>query len=436
MKTTKSIALKALIVLPVLLNAESFSQISSEISNSLRLKAAKEKIKIYEEKLKSVKAKNYGNIKLNYTAVHFFKQPEMKLSVTQPVAVASDGVHLIYQTFDTELPVSDKNHFIASAVYSYPIFTGYALSSLIKKSELELIKQKLLYKNLKREFLLKAAELYSSIYSLKHQVLALNSAKEALLSAKEKAEALYNEGLINRSELEEINAKYYEVVADIKNINSQKNSLLETLSYLINKKISRIEGVDSLEKKVFDADLLNRSDVKAVRESLEIANTDIKLAKSKYYPSVGLQIGIKREADDILLTDNDYQNVDHSFAGISIEYTVFDGGERSADLQMAKIAKNTYRIFYEDYVNKVKTEFQSDLNTYNALFFRLKAAQEEVKARESYYEYIKAKFNEGLSDSSTLNEAIAKLAQTRAKKEAIKSKIFFLEYKLKLNSGM
>jgi len=331
--------------------------------------------------------------------------------------------------------MSDKNHFIGEIAYSYPLFTGFAVSGLIEKSKLELIKEKLNLQNVKRELLLTSAELYSNIYALKHQIMALESAKKALLSAKDKAEALYNEGLINRSSLDEINAKYYEVIADIKNINSQKTSLLQTLSYLINKPVKEIDGIIDLNRLNFKPDFNERPDVKAIKETLKISGEDIKLAKSSYYPQMGLQIGLKREADNLGLSDNDYQNIDKSYVAIGIKYNIFSGGETKAKVQMAKIAKLSSAIFLKDYLNKIKTDYENDLNTYNALFYRLKAAQQEIKARKSYYEYIKAKFDEGLADSSDLNSAIAKLAEAKAKRDAIKAKIFLLNVKLKLNGG-
>jgi len=424
-----------IISIPFLLFAETFNDIRLNIENSLKYKLAKQKVEIYKQKLKSIKAKNYGSIDISYSAVHFFDQPVMKLTTAQPVAVASDGVHLVYQTFDSELPMSDKNHYVGSIIYSYPVFTGFAVSSLISKSKLELIKAKLDLQNVKRSLLLNAAELYSGIYSLKCQINALESAKKALLSAKEKAQGFYNEGLINRSSLDEINAKYFEVIADIKNLEAKKASLLNSLSYLINKKIDRIDGIIDLSRLDFKPDFENRPDVKAIRETLSISDEDIRLAKSKRYPQVYFEGGVKREGDNIWLTDNDYQNIDKSYVAIGVKYNIFDGGSSSADIQMAKTAKLSSVIFYNDYLNEIKTEYQNDLSSYKALFFRLKAAREEVKARKSYYEYIKAKFNEGLADSSDLNDAIAKLAAAKAKRDAIKSQIFFLNVKLKLNGG-
>jgi len=423
-----------ILIFPFCLNAESFNEIQKDITNSLKYKMQEKKIKIYEEKLNSIKAKNYGTLDLEYNAVHLFKQPVMKMDSMQPVKADTTTGNLVYVPVHSELPMADKNHFTGVLKYSYPLFTGYAISNMIEKSKLELIKEKINLENVKRVLTLNAAELYSNIYALKAKINALEKAKAALLSAKEKAESFYKEGLLNKSSVDEIDAKYYEIIASIKESEAQKSSLINLLSYLINKKISKIDGVN-VEKYNLPPKFENRPDINAIKETLKIRDKDIKLAKSKYYPQIGVEAGIKREADNIVLSNNDYQNTDKSYIALGVKYNFFDGGEKKATLEMAKLAKTTQMIYYNDYLNQVKTEYQNDLDTLKALFVRLKAAKEEIKARESYYEYIRAKFEEGLADSTDLNDAIAKLANARAKKEAIKAQIFFLNVKLKLNGG-
>ena len=421
-----------ILLLPIFLNAESFNEIQKDIINSLKYKMQQQKVKIYEQKLKSIKAKNYGSLDIEYNAVHLFKQPVMKMDTMQPVAVDSTTNQLVFTPTHSELPMADKNHFVGVIKYSYPLFTGFAISNLIDKAKLELIKEKLNLENVKRELILNTAEIYSNIYALNSKIYALKKAKEALLNAKEKAEGFYKEGLINKSGLDDIGAKYFEIVASIKETKAQKQALLNLLSYVVNKKINKIDGI-TIKNIKCAPNFQNRPDVKAIKETLKISDKNIELAKSKYYPQIGIEAGLKKEADNIALNENDYQNIDKSYIALGIKYNIFDGGAKKADLQMAKLAKNAEVLFYNDYLNKVKTEYQNDLNTLKALYSQLNAAKEEVKARESYYEYIKAKFNEGLSDSSDLNDAIAKLASSWAKKEAIKAKIFFLNIKLRLN---
>ncbi len=424
---------KILIVLPCFVFAVNFSQIEQSITNSLQYKIAKKKIEIYKKRLKIAKSKNYGSLDLSYKAVYFLDQPIMKSNTPTPVAVASDGVHLIYENISYEMDVSNKEHFSAKITYSYPLFTGFAISNNIDKSKIELIKSKLELQNIKRELILNSAKLYAKIYTLKATITALIQAKKALMDAQEQALCLYKEGLINKSQLYAIKAKYYATLAHIRQIKAQKNSLLFYLSYLLNKKITKIDGLEDVDISN-NPNLLNRADIKALREGLKVGDKNIELAKSKNYPQVGLEVGVSKESDDFSFTKNDYQNLNQAYVAIGVKYNLFDASATKNSIEIAKIAKISNIIFYQNYINKVQAQYNCDIQTLNALKFELQAIKEELKARQSYYEYIKTKFNEGLVDVVDLNSAIAKLSESKAKKESIKAEIFFVKMKIKLDS--
>lgn len=288
-------------------------------------------------------------------------------------------------------------------------------------------------KNVKRVLLLNAANLYANIYALNAKLNALSKAKEAVIEAKEKAEAFYKEGLLNKSQVDEIDAKYYEIKAEIQNIISQKKALLNTLSTLLNKKIEKIDGINIPEIK--KENIEKRPDILAVKENLNLSDAMIKVAKSKNYPQIGIEVAIKKEANNMGLSKNDYQNRDKSYGAVALQYNIFDGGEKEANIEEAKLFKIKSAIFYQNYLNEAKTDYKNDLLTLRALKEMYKSAKSEVRARLSYYEYIDAKFKEGLADSSDLTNAIAKLAEARAKKEAVKSQIFFYTIKANLDGG-
>jgi len=417
---------KIIFLIPIFIFAESFNDLKNDIVNSFNYKIAKKKVKLYKEKVQLLNSKNYGDLKVNYQGIYFFDQPY----VNTQTAVAVVNNQLIYK--DIEVNTADKSHYIGEIKYSFPIFNK-TLNSNIKKSKIEVIKQQLEVENVKRILFLKATRLYAQIYGVNQNIKALQVAKQALSDSKEKAKALYDSGLLDKSNYDDINAKYYEIIAQIEDFKSKKNSLLSTLSYLLNKKITKIDALN-IDDKNFEPNFENRADIKIIKKQLDLSNQDIKIAKSNYYPEIGIQIALKRESDNLGLSNNEYSNLDKSYIAIGISYN-FDTSKKHK-LEMAKIAKNINLMFYTDYLNKIKTEYKSDLNIKKALFYQLKSIKEEIKARESYYSYIKSKFNEGLADSTDLNNAIAKLAQSKAKKEYIKSEIFFLSEKLKVNGGI
>jgi len=417
-----------------ILSAESFDEIVKKISNSYLYKLSKNEVELSKKSLEVAKSLNYGKVNLSYMAIHTFERPTMKLTTTTPVEVAPDGTHLIYQTFNTDLPMSDKNHYIGEIKYSYPLFSGFAIVNSIEKAKINLIKTKLKLKNTKRVLILNTAKLYAGIYALNQEIKALNFAKSALNSAREKVRALFNEGLVDKSEVYEIDAKYYEILAKIKKSVSKRDNLINTLSSLLNQKVVSIGLLPSIKLKK-NLNPKNRPDVKEIAKNLDIAEISEKLAKSSFYPKIGFELGLKREADNFILNKNDYQNIDKSYAGVGINWNLFNGGADRAKLEMAKISKLNALIYYKNYLNQAKVELQNDLNTLVSLKYQFKAAIKEVEARLEFYEKIKSKFNEGLVDSVDLSEAIAKLAESKAKKDYIDSQIFFYTLKANLDGG-
>ena len=428
---------KVILLLPLFINAESFNDLIKLIDNSNIIKIYKKNIKIQKEKLNQAKAKNYGKFDLEYDYMYLFDRPVMKMNSPQPIAAKNLGnaplYPLVYKDIYLKQEIGKKNNFIGALIYSYPIFTGFAISNLIDIEKLNLIKEKLKLQNIKRNMKLQIAKIYASIYALNKKIYALNEAKKALLLAKEKAKALYKEGLINKPTLDEIDAKYYEIEAKEDEAKANKKTLLNTLNYMLNAKISSISYLPKINIK--KPNFLKRPDVKELKKTLKIAIKNINLQKSNFYPKIYFQAAFKKEATNATLNNNDYRNVDNSFLALSIKYNIFDGGESRAKLQEAKLEKAKAYIFYRDYLNKVKTEYKNDLLALKAFQKRLISANKEIKARKSYYEYIKAKFEEGLADVTDLNSAIAKLAKAKANKEYIKSQIFFYTLKANIDGG-
>jgi len=409
---------KIIFLLPVFLLAENFTQISNLIDNSLRVKMQNQKIDIYSHNIDKSKALNYGSLNVSYSYSHLNDTP-------------------IVKNHNPLMPpytkIGSKYNYSLELKYSYPIFTGFAISSQIQKAKLQKIKEELNLKNIKRVLTIQSGQIYANIYALNEKLKALRTAKRAVISAVELSEELYKEGLLNISSLEDIKAQKYEIDAKIADTNSQITSLYNLLSYLVNKKITSISYLPNINIKAPNFE--NRADIKVIKIGLEIDDKDIKLAKSKFYPKVGLQVGIKREGQNLLVNKNDYQNIDKSYIAVGVNYNIFSGGSDKQDIEMAKLQKLTTLTYYNDYLNDIKTEYKNDEEKLKSLQLQLKAATKEIKARTLYLEYAKDKFKEGLLSTTDLDDAISKLAATQAKKAYIKSQLFFTKLKLKLNGG-
>ena len=413
-----------LLIFPMFLMGENFDELVKLIDNSNSVKIYEKNVEIEEHKLKKARANNFGKVDISYGYNHLFEEPVIKTKAFVPA-----GGSFVLR--DVKQQMGEKNSYLFEIRYSYPIFTGFLISNLIKGEKLKVIREKLKVENLKRDLVLKSGELYSKIYALKSQIKALQDAKKSLMLAREKGEALFKEGLINRSNVDEIVAKYYEIEAKIAEVDAEKKSLLNNLSYILNKKIASVGDIENVTLK--EKNFQNRPDVKILKNTLNLADIGVKMAKSNFYPKLYFAAGLKKEGDNVLVDENSHRNVDNSYLGLKVEYSI--NGQDREDLEVAKLNKMKSLIAYRDYLNRVESDYKNDILMLKALKNRLNASLREIEARKSYYDFIASKFSEGLADSVDLNSAVSKLAEAKAKRDYVKSEIFFYTIKANVDGG-
>ncbi len=416
-----------MLLLPVLMFSGELANIIQGIDNSLLVKSSKIKTKALKKMVGVYEGKNYPGIDLDFKAIRLKEIPTATFYIPSIPPVTT--------------PVGTKNNVSLELGFVYPIFTGYATLNMIEKAKLEVAKSKLKTKNLKRELYLKSIMLYSDIYALSKAISATKEAIKALDISLKKANSLYKNGLINLSEVYNIKAKRYDVIANNETLKAKKDALINTLYYISGVKISNdIKLVKTTglinEKNIIKYALKNREDINILKKELDISEREIKLAKSKFYPTVTMVGAIKRRGDNLRLNGNDYSNADESYIGFGIKWNIFDGFSKNRQTEAARLKKEATLLYLNDYMQKVKTDIENSFFVLKSLRAKLSAAKEQLKSQEEYYRLIKGRFANALSSADELSRAIAALAKAKANAQQYKAKIFFQRYKIILQAGL
>ena len=413
-----------LILLPIFLYSANFNELIKSVDNNLLVKSKKQQTVALKKLLLSKKAKNYPSLNLSLKALRLYDTP-------------TTIFHL--PGLNSALPVGTKTNLDAQLGVSYPLFTGYAIIKSIEKAKLNIIKNRLETKDLKRKLYLKLAYLYSSIYSLNKAIEASLEAKRAIEKSYKKANGLYQNGFINISNLYKIEAQKYKIISTIKAYEEEKNSLINDMYYITNIKIDAKQlpklDINIDKNRLISKAMKNRADIQAIKTGLKMDNNDIALAKSKYYPKIILFGAYKRQGDNLNLNGNGFSNADQSYIGASLDYSIFDGGARESEKE-AVYAKRSARILYfSDYKRVVRKNIKNAISKLKSLKYQIKAAKKQIVASSSYYNLIKGRFENSLASGDELSRSIADLAQAKAKEQDIKAKIFFQKCKILLMVG-
>ncbi len=413
-----------LLILPIFLYSSNFSDLINSVDNNLLVKSKMEQTKALKSLLEAKKAKNYpfADLQINTT----------RLNETPTTILHIPG-------FNSPLPMGTKTNIDASLSITYPLFTGFAITNSIEKAKLEVIKNELETQDLKRKLYLSISTLYAQIFTLNKALKATKEAKIAMEDSYKKAKGLYNNGLINISNLYKIEAQKYDIEASIRTYSEQKQNTINNLKYLTNIKtdinILPNFGFSLNKENLINTAMNQREDIKVIKTNLKIDDRDIELAKSKKYPQIALFAALKRQGDDFNLDGNGFTNADQSYIGASLKWNIFDGNEQKSESEAAIYKKNAQNLYFTDYIQMVKKDIKNSFLTLASLAFRKKATSKEVMASKSYYELTNGRFDNSLASADELSRSIADLAKVKAKLQGIHAQIFLQKCKISLLAG-
>lgn len=415
-----------LLLFPLWLHAQTYTELLNLLEHSHNYQSAKALENASEALYQASLGKNLPSLDATLSAIEFNEIPTMTLHLPSfPITTAEMGT---------------RRHLEGALVLSYPLFTGFAISSSIDKAKLEYEQASLKVTNFKRNLAMHVTQLYSAILSEDKVIEALQSSYAALNLSYKKAKGFYDNGLLAQSELYAIEAKTYDMQAQILKHQNQKKQLFNQLSLILSTKISTLTP----QNIVFDIPefseakavaLSEREDLLALYKALDIAQSNVRLAQSKLYPNLALVGVLKRQGDSLDLNGDGYTNADKSYAGISISWNLFSGYTDMHTIDAARASKLAAFSDLEAYKEHILTEIDNTMLEIQTLKDNLISAEKEERARSEYAKLTQGRFDNQLISADELSRAIANLATIKAKIASLQSDIFYQNTLLLLECG-
>lgn len=390
-------------------NAETLKDTIVMAENAPLIKAVKAKAEAYKKLYNASKSKDYPSIDLSYSGTYL---------KDKPVVYFGGG------TFQ----IQSQNQYAGAIKLTYPLFTGFAISSMIDKAKYASEKVSLEAKETKRNLYIGVVQLYATALSFKSLIDSQKQAYNATQKSYNKAKAFFDLGMISQSELYRIQASLNEIKAQLIDTKNNYETVLAQLSSTVKGDISDVSPLPDVKnlslKTLTNEALLKRPDLQTLKMLVKEQQSQINLAKSTYYPSVALFAQASQIGDSPELNGDGFTNKDRSAAGFVINYNLFSGFKTSSQVESARAAKLSAEFMLDSYKDRVKSEIKQSYLNYKSLIAQQKARQEQLKAQEAYEKLIKGEFDNQLTDADKLSRAIAASAMARAALIAIDAKLY------------
>ncbi|GGD33514.1 outer membrane channel protein TolC [Malaciobacter pacificus] len=308
-----------------------------------------------------------------------------------------------------------------SATVSYNLFNGF--KDLANKNASKYLSQSSKYSlnATKQDIVLSVKSAYINYLNAQNSLKTYNSAYELFKEQYEDSKNRYNQGLIARNDLLQVqvnmsSAKQNVVQAkgDLKVVKYQLSNVLGGID-LTNENIENLDEKTLSIKDYDKSKLSQRSEIQALEMALKSFNQQIKATKSSYYPTVDISASHNKYYDTFSL--NKYEaipNVDNqNSANITASWNLYSGGSTMAQVENSKID-------YKNAINQLdKTKLDINLQYENAKS-NLEVAIDNldtsklslIQAKENY-EIVKNRFDEGLATTTDLTDANYLLTQAQ-----------------------
>ncbi|PWA04338.1 TolC family protein [Flavobacterium psychrotolerans] len=328
---------------------------------------------------------------------------------------------------------------LGQANVSLPLFSGFKLQNSIKASEYLYQAEMAKSVQTKEEIAMKVVEYYANLYRAQK---AVGLIKENLKSAEQRAkdfEALEQNGIIARNDLlkaqlqqSKVQLSLDEAYKNVSIINYYLVTLLKLSDdykiYIDEHQFDNNQPINVLKSE--EVGLKNRKDLEAIHFIQSANESNVKIAKSAYFPSIALVGGYTTLNLQNVVTVQNAMNV-----GLGVSYnlsSIFKNGKE------VKIAKNKALETQQSEAilsENIKIQVQQSIENYNLALKQNLVYEQAIGQATENYRIVKDKYDNGLSNTTDLLDADVEQLNSKINYAYSRANIMLKYYEMLSASG-
>lgn len=291
---------------------------------------------------------------------------------------------------------------------SWTVFNGFRRKYNIQQQELQETIQETSLKSTEEDIRIAVLSGYLQVLYARENVLMKKNSLETSNEQLSRYKQLYEAGSVSMSDLSQIESQYASEVYQLTVAQNQLEDDVLQLKQLLRLDLSQpleIRQLDFSQEQVM-ADLGNkdsiylralesRPEIASAKLNEQMAELQIKSAKSGYYPSVNLNAGVGTGHNNHGAGDQLKENFSEN-VGISLNYAIADNRERKSTLKKAKLNRNIVGLETENLKDDLKKTIEAAYLDAKAAQLNYIASKSNEQAAEATYELTKEKFSLGM----------------------------------------
>jgi outer membrane protein len=323
------------------------------------------------------------------------------------------------------IPASDQNtldNYQWKSTISQTLFAGYALVSAHELAKLGIDSANIALELEKLNLALDVKEAYYNILKAEKGLDVAEKAVELLESQVDVSRNFYDVGMIPvndllKAEVELANTKnnYIKAQNAVKLSRAAFNMLL---SLPIDSPV-KVEDILVFSPESPDFEqylgkaLDNRPEIKALGNTASQIDQQIRLAKSKYYPSVSFTYDYIKAGDDPSVSGSDFHDDESWQAMVGLSWTLWDWGKRRSSVRAAESLKRQLGHTRKSLEDGIRLELKQAILTLEQAEQNIPTAKKAVEQAEENLRVSQERYKAQVTTSTEVLDAQTLLSQAR-----------------------
>lgn len=310
-----------------------------------------------------------------------------------------------------EATANGKDSSNASAVISYNLFNGlkdkYTLDSsksLSQSSKFDLRAKKF-------DVIYSTQQAYINYLKSLKNIETRENAFKLLEQQYKDSQNRFNQGLLARNDLLQVNAQMLQEKQNLSRAKADSAISKHELNNVLGGTLDMKENIEDLNKEgLFEAnynidDLDNRSEIQAIKKSIESIKNQKSANNGNYLPSADLNLSYTKYGDNASLSVDDDKTDDQKSAMINLKWNLYNGGiDESQSIIFQKRIMQANEDLSEVKLS-INLQYQRAIEEFDVSKLNYETATISLEQSSENYKIVNNRFKEGISTSTDLINA-------------------------------
>ncbi len=331
-----------------------------------------------------------------------------------PEEFAKDANGKINPNFNREVKFGVTNNLTGSLSLSTMLFDGsYTVGLRVAKLYKDYVQKELVSKQFEVKNQVTMAYLPALIVDVSLQTIDKNIANIKKLSSDIKA--TFDAGFAEQLDVDRLELSLANLIVEKENLMRQKevalNYLKFTISYPVEKEIAISDDINALLKDISAEDLTSqinyssRPEYAVLNTAQQLNEINIKLYQAGYLPSATAFGSYNYSLQGDQLFSSSTVTAPTAVVGAKISVPIFDGFNKKAKIQRARIQLNSFLEQKKLFERGVDLEVSNARKNYKSSSERVSSQKKNLELADKIYKTTQEKYKQGIGSSLEITQA-------------------------------